>query len=80
MPKARYRKSRAAKSVARRYSFKLGNRKSDVSAHSLPTEELLKLYFTPKINKDKPKIIQVLYCRGVAIPANPVTENESTIK
>lgn len=77
MPKARYKASRIAKSVARRYSFKLGNRKSAISAHFLPTEELLELYFNPRINKDKPKIMQVLYRRGVTIPVNLSTEDET---
>lgn len=80
MPKVRRRNNRkGGKSIGIRLSFKLGTRKNEVSAHFLPTEELIELYLKPRINKDKSKIMQVLRCRGVSIPTNLPTKDETII-
>jgi len=76
MSKAKFREGRYGKGVPRVYKFKLGNRKSSTSAHALSTNELLRLYFTPKLKKDRPKIAAVLRLRNAEIVA-PITEEET---
>jgi len=73
MPKAKFRAERGSKPVSRTIKFKLGNRKSTVSALRVSTDELLKQYFAPKNKKDKPKIAQVLKLRNVPL-VNPIQE------
>ena len=67
MPKAKYRAERGSRALARTIKYKLGNRKSSTSAHSLSTDELLKQYEHPKQPKDKYKILQVLRLRKVNV-------------
>ena len=81
MPKAKYREGRGGKGTSRVYKYKLGNRKSSTSAHTLSTEELLKKYDNPSLKKDKNKIAKVLHLRGVvlgesALEEELVVENE----
>lgn len=79
MPKAKYKASRTSMAVSITYKYKLGNRKSNISAHTLSTQELIEQYNAPKIPKDKPKIARVLHLRGVATPyvdEELQTENE----
>ena len=78
MPKTRNAKRRGgsmAKSDPLRFKFKLGGRKSSVSALRLSDDELLKKFFSPGKSKDKQKIQQVLQARKVEI-VEPVAENE----
>ncbi len=80
MPKAKYRAERGKKAEVRTYKYKLGNRKSSISAHTLSTEELIEQYNAPKISKDKPKIAKILQLRGVSRPyvnEELQTENEN---
>jgi hypothetical protein len=81
MPKAKYRENRGKKSEVRTYKFKLGNRKSSISAHTVSTKELIEQYNAPRIPKDKPKIARILHLRGVSLATPHVdeellTENE----
>lgn len=75
MPKAKYREGRGDKGVARTYKYKLGNRKSSKSAHSVSTTELIEMYNSGKAPKDKTKIAKVLLLRGVNL-AEPFVEEE----
>ncbi len=75
MPKAKYRANRGKKAEVRTYKYKLGNRKSSTSAHTLSTKELIEQYNAPKIPKDKPKIAKVLHLRGVSL-ATPYVDEE----
>ena len=76
MPKAKYREGRGARPEPRTYKFKLGNRKSSKAAHTVPSDELLKIYFAGNTPKDKPKIAQVLHHRGVEL-VDPSTLEEA---
>jgi len=81
MPKVRVRSStRGAKALPVRNKFRLGMRKTGISAHSLSTEMLILQYFEPKIPKDKHKIGQVLRLRNVTIPDSLPTEDEATVE
>ena len=77
MPKAKFRAGRRSRAIPIVYKFKLGNRKSNISAHMLSTDELLKQYFAPRMPKDKPKIAAVLRLRNVEI-GNLTEENVTT--
>jgi len=77
MSKAKYRAGRYGKGIARTYKYKIGGRKSSVSAHSMSTPELLKLYFAPKLKKDTHKVATVLRLRNVEI-ATPLEEEIAT--
>lgn len=74
MPKAKYREGRYGKGVARTYKFKLGNRKSSTSAHTVSTPELIKMYESGSMKKNKTKIEQVLLLRGVRLGESALTE------
>ena len=79
MPKAKYRAKRGSKPASIVYKYKLGNRKSSTSAHSLSTKELIELYNAPKIKKDKYKIEKVLLLRGVYMGVSfDLAEEEQT--
>ncbi len=81
MPQARVRNStKGAKSLSVHSKFRLGVRKSGISAHSLSTEDLMAQYFEPKLPKDKHKIGQVLRIRNVIIPDSLPTEDEATVE
>ena len=75
MPKAKYRAARGSKAIAITYKYKIGGRKSSISAHSMSTAELIKLYFAPKLKKDTYKIATVLRLRNVEIVA-PIEDEE----
>jgi len=77
MPKAKFREGRYGKGIPRVYKFKLGNRKSNISAHAVSSEELIKIYFSDKFPKNKPKIAKVLHLRNVELVA-PVEEEIAT--
>ena len=66
MSKTRERRSAGQKAVPVRVKFKLGGRKSAVSALHLSTDELLTRL--EKGGKDSCKITQVLDMRGVSYP------------
>jgi len=74
MPKAKFREGRYGKGVARTYKYKLGNRKSSTSAHTVSTPELIKMYESGNTPKDKPKIEKVLLLRGVRLGESALTE------
>ena len=80
MPKAKFRADRGSKPVARTYKYKLGNRKSSKSAHTVSTPELIQMYESGNHKKDKPKIVKVLHLRGVQLGTSAdeelATENE----
>ena len=76
MPKAKFRAERGSNAVARTYKYKLGNRKSSKSAHTVSTPELIEMYNSGKAPKDKPKIAKVLLLRGVNL-AEPFVEEEA---
>ena len=81
MPKVRVRNSvSGAKSWPVSNKFRLGMRKTGISAHSLSTEDLISQYFEPKLPKDKFKIGQVLRLRNVMIPDSLPTEDEATVE
>jgi len=81
MPKVRVRSNRSGgKSTPVSNKFRLGVRKTGISAHSLSTEVLLAQYFAPKLPKDKFKIGQVLRLRNVMIPDSLPTEDEATVE
>ncbi len=81
MPKARIRNSVVgAKSWSVSNKFRLGARKTGISAHALSTEDLISQYFAPKLPKDKLKIEQVLRLRNVTIPDSLPTEDEATVE
>ena len=67
MPKAKFRAERGSKPLPRTYKYKLGNRKSSKSAHTVSTPELIKMYESSNHKKDKPKIVKVLHLRGVQL-------------
>lgn len=68
MPKTRIRSHKqGGKSVPASLKYKLGGRKSAVSALLLSNTELLRMYSSPKIPKDKDKISKVLARRGVQL-------------
>jgi len=73
MPKAKFRAERGSQAIARRYKYKLGNRKSSISAHTVSSDDLLKQYFSLKNPKDKPKIAKVLSLRNIPL-VNPAQE------
>lgn len=77
MPKAKYREDRHKAAVVRTYKYKIGGRKSDTTAHSMSTKDLLKLYFEPKLKKDTHKIATVLRLRNVEIVAPVEEETEA---
>ena len=77
MPKAKFRAGRHSKGVTRTYKYKLGNRKSSTSAHTVSSEELIKMYFSGNTPKNKPKIAKVLQLRNVELVA-PVEEETAT--
>lgn len=77
MPKAKFRAGRGSRAMPITYKYKIGGRKSSTSAHSMSTAELLKLYFAPKMKKDKPKIAAVLRLRNVEIVAPIEEETEA---
>jgi len=77
MPKAKFREGRYGKGIARTYKYKLGNRKSSTSAHSVSSEELIKMYFSGNSPKNKSKIAAVLKLRNVELVA-PVEEETAT--
>ena len=78
MPKAKFREGRYGKGVARTYKYKLGNRKSSKSAHSVSTQELNTMYESGNTPKDKPKIEKVLLLRGVRLGESAITEEVAT--
>lgn len=79
MPKVRERSTvPGAKSAGIRNKFRLGLRKNGISAHSMPTKDLIEIYFDPKVKKDRYKAEQVLHLRNVIIPDSLPTENEET--
>lgn len=66
MPKAKVANERGSRKTRNAHSkFKLGGRKSNVSALSLSTDELLKKFDKPSRGRDKGKIQQVLHMRGI---------------
>lgn len=75
MPKAKFREGRYGRGIPRVYKFKLGNRKSSLSAHSVSSTELLEMYNSGKYPKNKPKIARVLFLRGINL-AEPFVEEE----
>ena len=75
MPKAKFREGRYGRGVARTYKYKLGNRKSSVSAHTVSSEELIKMYFSGNTPKNRPKIVKVLQLRNVELVA-PIEEEQ----
>lgn len=77
MPKAKYRDKRGSKGVAITYKFKLGNRKSSTPAHSVSSEELIKMYFSGNSPKNKSKIATVLRRRNVELVAPVEEETEA---
>jgi len=77
MPKAKFRAGRYGKGIARTYKYKLGNRKSSTSAHTVSSEELIKMYFSGNAPKNKSKIAKVLQLRNVELVA-PVEEEIAT--
>ena len=77
MSKAKFREGRGSRAEVRTYKYKLGNRKSSRSAHTVSSEELIKMYFSGNFPKDKPKIAKVLQLRNVELVA-PI-EEEATI-
>lgn len=79
MPKAKFRADRGKKAEVRTYKFKLGNRKSSTTAHSVSTPELIKMYESGNAPKDKTKIEQVLLKRGVRLGKSALTEELVTI-
>ena len=78
MPKAKYREGRGKTGVSRVYKFKLGNRKSSTSAHTLSTQDLIDKYNNPSTKKDKPKIAKVLHLRGVSLGETALQEEAAT--
>ena len=77
MPKAKFREGRGARAEVRTYKFKLGNRKSSTAAHTVSSEELIKMYFSGSSPKNKSKIAAVLKLRNVELVA-PVEEETET--
>ena len=77
MPKAKYREGRGSKAIARTYKYKLGNRKSSISAHTVSSEELIKMYFSDNSPKNRPKIAKVLQLRNVELVAPVEEETEA---
>lgn len=77
MPKAKFREGRGSRAEARTYKFKLGNRKSSTAAHTVSSDELIKMYFSGNAPKNKAKIAAVLKLRNVEL-ALPVIEEEQT--
>jgi hypothetical protein len=77
MPKAKFREGRGARAEVRTYKFKLGNRKSSTAAHTVSSEELIKMYFSGNSPKNKSKIATVLKLRNVELVA-PVEEETET--
>ncbi len=70
MPKGKQAIGNTRKMRNVRTKFKLGNRKSTVSALSLTTDELLSKWETPSYKKDRQNIGRVLILRGIKdIPA-----------
>ena len=70
MPKGKTAIGNTRKMRSVRTKFKLGNRKSTVSALSLSTDELLDKFETPSYKKDRKNIGRVLVMRGIKdIPA-----------
>lgn len=74
MPKAKFRADRGKKAEVRTYKYKLGNRKSSTSAHTVSTPELIKMYESGNTPKDKPKIEKVLLLRGVRLGESALIE------
>lgn len=70
MPKAHQATIKGRKPLAAKVKFKLGGRKSTVSALNLSTEELLERL--ARGGKDVGKIVQVLDMRKVSRPAGSV--------
>ena len=79
MPKAKFREGRGSRAEPRTYKYKLGNRKSSKSAHTVSTPELIKMYESGNHKKDKPKIAKVLLLRGVRLGKSALTEELVTI-
>jgi hypothetical protein len=77
MPKAKYREGRGSRPEPRTYKFKLGNRKSSTNAHSVSSEELIKMYFSGNTPKNKAKIAKVLQLRNVELVAPVEEETEA---
>jgi len=78
MPKAKFREGRGSRPEPRTYKYKLGNRKSSTSAHSVSTAELIKMYESGNTPKNKPKIEKVLLLRGVRLGESALTEEATT--
>lgn len=74
MPKAKFRADRGKKAEVRTYKFKLGNRKSSTSAHTLSSKDLIEKYNNPGVPKDKIKIAKVLQLRGISLAESALTE------
>lgn len=65
MPKSKVlADSKTRKMVTKQVKFKLGNRKSTVSASSLSTDELRERFANGSNKRDRPNIAQVLHQRG----------------
>ena len=77
MPKAKFREGRGSRAEVRTYKFKLGNRKSSTAAHTVSSEELIKMYFSDNSPKNKSKIARGLQLRNVELVA-PVEEETET--
>jgi len=77
MPKAKFRAGRYGKGIARTYKYKLGNRKSSISAHTVSSEELIKMYFSGNAPKNRSKIAKVLQLRNVELVA-PIEDSATT--
>ena len=75
MPKTRVASRKGQKPKPVQVPFKLGGRKSTVSALSLSNDELLERL--AKGGKDVRKIVQVLDARGVERPAKTVETTET---
>ena len=67
MPKTRAAASVGQKKKPSKFSFKLGGRKSAISALRLTTAELVERYESGNNRKDRNKIQKVLSDRGVKI-------------
>jgi len=80
MPKAKFREGRGSRAEPRTYKYKLGNRKSSKSAHTVSTPELVKMYESGSHKKDKPKIAKVLLLRGVNVNDPVITEEVTPVE
>lgn len=75
MPKTRRIVKKGAKSSPVHVAFKMGSRKVSRSAHSTPTEELVKEYNSSSVRaRDKAKIVHILRLRGAALPGKESAE------